>query len=63
MNEIMKRDKDERKSFFFAKNVSRPSNPPDELAQNVSKKIPFGRIIPPFFLQKFRIWPFFHLFT
>ena len=41
MNEIMKRDKDERKSFFFPKNVSRPSNPPDELAQNVSKKNPF----------------------
>ena len=42
-------------------NVSRPSNPPDELAENVSKKkkIPVGRIIPPFFLQKFRIWPFF----
>ena len=29
------------KVFFFAKNVSRPSNPPDELAQNVSKKNPF----------------------
>ena len=28
-------------NFFFAKNVSRPSNPPDELAQNVSKKNPF----------------------
>ena len=42
------------------KNVSRPSSPPDELAQNVSKKIPFGRIIPPFFLRKFRIWPFFN---
>ena len=41
MNEIMKRDKDERKSFFFLKNVSGPSNPPDELAQNVSKKNPF----------------------
>ena len=35
------------------KNVSGPSNPPDELAQNVSKKkIPSGRIIPPFFLRK-----------
>ena len=46
--------------FFFSKNVSRPSNPPDELAQDVSKKkkIPSGRIIPPFFLRKFRIWPF-----
>ena len=41
----------------FPKNVSRPSNPPDELAQNVSKKkkIPVGRIIPPFFVRKFRI--------
>ena len=46
------------KVFFFCKNVSRPSNPPDELAQNVSKKIPSGRIIPPFFLRKCRIWPF-----
>ena len=34
------------------KNVSRPSNPPDESAQNVSKKIPVGRIIPPFFSSK-----------
>ena len=49
----------EGKDDFFQKNVSRPSNPSDESAQNISKKIPFGRIIPPFFLQKFRIWPFF----
>ena len=34
--------------FFFLKQVSDPSNPPDELAQNVSKKIPFGRIVPLF---------------
>ena len=54
MKEKMKRDRGD----FFPKNVSRPSNPPDELAQNVSKKIPFRRIIPPFFLQKCRIWPF-----
>ena len=26
--------------FFFSKNVSEPSNPPDELAQHVSKKSP-----------------------
>ena len=39
----------EKTIFSKKKNVSRPSNPPDELAQNVSKKIPFGRIIPPFF--------------
>ena len=45
----MKRN--ERKDDFFEKkkNVSGPSNPPDELAQNVSKKITVGRIIPPFF--------------
>ena len=35
MTEKMKRD---RGGFFFFENVSRPSNPPDELAQNVSKK-------------------------
>ena len=34
----MKRDKDERKEDFFVNTVSEPSNPPDELAQNVSKK-------------------------
>ena len=27
-----------KRGEFFQKNVSRPSNPPDELAQNVSKK-------------------------
>ena len=31
------------------------SKPPDDLAQNVSKQILFGRIIPPFFLRTFRI--------
>ena len=46
MTQKMKRD---RGDFIFPQNVSRPSNPPDELAQNVSKKIPVGRIIPPFF--------------
>ena len=29
-------------TFFFFGNVSGPSNPPDELAPNVSKKKPFG---------------------
>ena len=59
----MKRDKDERKSFFV-KNVSRPSNPPDELAQNVSKKKSLSdELVPPFFLRKFRILPCFELFT
>ena len=27
-----------KEKFFFEKNVSEPSNPPDELAQNFSKK-------------------------
>ena len=58
------RGNEEIEVIFFPKNVSEPSNPPDELAQNVSKKkIPFRRIIPPFFLQKCRIWPFFQSFT
>ena len=35
MKKKMKRR--EKKDFFQKKNVSRPSNPPDELAQNVSK--------------------------
>ena len=40
MKEKIKRVIDEKrcKKRFFPKNVSRPSNPPDELAQNVSKK-------------------------
>ena len=37
-----RRDKMKKKRWFFLeKNVSGPSNPPDELAQNVSKKNPF----------------------
>ena len=39
------------KMIFFTKNVSRPSNLPDQLAQNVSKKIPLERIVPPFFSE------------
>ena len=35
----MKGERDGRKDdFFFKKKVSRPSNPPGELAQHVSKK-------------------------
>ena len=30
-----------KETVFFVQNVSRPSNPPDELAHNVSKKNPF----------------------
>ena len=65
MKEKMKRRGMTEQKIFFVKNVSEPSNPPDELAQNVSKKKSLSdEIIPPFFLQKCRIWPFFfHLFT
>ena len=52
MKEKMKRDKDERKEDFCVKNVSEPSNPPEELAQHVSKKIFFGRIVRPFFFER-----------
>ena len=50
----MKRERERERDegfvcFFCRKNVSEPSNPPDELAQHVSKKITLGRIIPPFF--------------
>ena len=38
------------KKPFFEKCL-RTSNPPDELAQNVSTKFPFGRIIPPLFFK------------
>ena len=37
----MKREREMKRGEFEQKNVSRPSNPPDELAQNVSKKNPF----------------------
>ena len=47
----MKKKKMTEKINFFSTNVSRPSNPPDELAQHVSKKIPVGRVIPPFFCK------------
>ena len=39
----MKREREMKEKmflFFFLKNVSGPPNPPDELAQNVSKKNP-----------------------
>ena len=44
-----------RRNFFFLQNVSRPSNPPDEVAQNVSKKNPRRTNYSSIFLQKFRI--------
>ena len=51
------------KKHFFSKNVSRPSNPPDELAQNVSQKIPFGRVIPSFFskVQNLTVFSIFYM--
>ena len=54
------REREMKEKIFFKKNVPGHSNPPDELAQHVSKKkkSPVGRIIPPFFFRKFRIWPF-----
>ena len=55
MKEKMKRDRDERKEDFFVKNVSEPSNPPDALAQNVSKKHSFRTNYSSIFLRKFRI--------
>ena len=49
MKEKMKRDEHEtRFFFFFLKNVWELQNPPDELAQNVSKKNPFRTISPHF---------------
>ena len=39
-------------------NVSGPSNPPDELAQNVSKKNPHRTNYSSIFLRKCRFWPF-----
>ena len=38
-----------KKCFF--EDVSRPSNPPDELAQNVSKKNPFRTIYSSIFFE------------
>ena len=52
-----------KREDFFSKNVSRPSNPPDELAKNVSKKNPFRTNCSSIFLRKFRILPCFQLFT
>ena len=49
--------------FFFEKNVSRPSNPPDELAQNVSKKNPFRTNYSSIFPSKVQNLAVFELFT
>ena len=51
----MKRDRGEKK-IFFVKDASGPSNPPDELAQNVTKKKkPFRTNYSSIFIRKFRI--------
>ena len=55
MKEKMK-SREKKESMIFSKNVSRPSNPPDELAQNVSKKILFGRILPPLSSESDRVF-------
>ena len=46
-----RRQDEEREMKKKLKNVSRPSNPQDDLAQNVSKQIPVGRIVPLFFFE------------
>ena len=58
MKEKMKRREMKEKIIFSKKNVSEPSNPPEELAQNVSKKIPSDELFLHFFFRKCRIWPF-----
>ena len=45
-------EKRRKRCFFFQKNVSRQSNPPDELAQNVSKKNPRRTNYSSFFSAK-----------
>ena len=48
--------------FFYKTKVSEPSNPADELAQNVSKNT-FRTNSSSISLRKFRNWPCFQLFT
>ena len=60
----MKRDRNEKRWTNPKKMFHDPQTPPDELAENVSKKKnPRRTNYSSIFLQKFRIWPFFHLFT
>ena len=47
----MKRREKKEKMNFFQKMFEDPQYQPDELAHNVSKKIPFGRKFPPFFCK------------
>ena len=58
----IKRDR----SDFFPKNVSEPSHPPDELAQNVSKKNPRRTIYSSIFsakVQNLAVFPFIYMLT
>ena len=61
--EKMKTERDETRCIFTKKNVSRPSNPPDELAQHVSKKNPFRTNYSSFFSAKVQNLAVFQLFT
>ena len=63
MKEKMKREMKRNERIFFSKKFSRPSDPPDESAQTVSKKNSFRTNYSSIFLRKFRIWPCFQLFT
>ena len=62
-NKERSRWKGMKEKIFFLKNVWEPSNPPDELAENVSKKNPSRTNYSSIFLRKFRILPCFQLFT
>ena len=68
MKEKMKRERESEKRrnrhfFFKKKKDSRPSNPPDELAQNVSKKNPFRTNYSSIFPSKVQNLAVFELFT
>ena len=58
----MKRREKKEKVIFFTKNFSGPSNPPDELGQNVSKK-PSRTNYSSIFSAKVQNLAVFHLFT
>ena len=52
-----------KEKIFLRKNVSGPSNPPDELAQNVSKKNPLSDELFLHFSSKVQNLTVFSLFT
>ena len=63
VKEKMKRDRDEK--MFFSEKCLRTLKSARWIRPTCfeKKKRTVGRIIPPFFLRKFRIWPCFQLFT